>query len=63
MRGGNLNKETCEKCGKEYGVGEWWLCPHGFPRYGWHFKQGQNDARREQFFKDARENPFGNVSA
>lgn len=23
--------ETCEKCGKEYGVGAWPWCPHGIP--------------------------------
>lgn len=23
--------ERCEKCGKDYGIGDWPYCPHGVP--------------------------------
>jgi hypothetical protein len=23
-----VSTQICDKCGKEYGVGVWWLCPH-----------------------------------
>lgn len=26
-----MNTATCDKCGQEYGIGEWPLCPHGVP--------------------------------
>lgn len=50
---------TCDVCARVIPIGAWPWCPHGEPRYGWHFAQFQNDARRESFFKQAAENPFG----
>jgi hypothetical protein len=29
---------VCEKCGKVYAIGDWWLCPHDKPYYSWYFK-------------------------
>ena len=56
--------ERCDDCGGELVRGGWPWC-HGDPevhkqpvRFNWHFKQGQNDARREQFFKERAEDPF-----
>lgn len=27
------NTVTCDKCGTEYGIGDWPMCPHGKPRF------------------------------
>lgn len=51
----------CEKCGTEVKIGAWPWCPHGVSRYGWHFGQGQNDARREAFYAKRAADPFGDI--
>ena len=56
--------ERCDRCGSEIEVGSWPFCGgdpevHKQPvRYGWQFKQGQNEARREAFFKERETKPF-----
>lgn len=57
----------CKECSAESPVisvyhDYWWDCPklHDKPfSYNWHFAQGQNDARREDFFKRKAADPFG----
>ncbi len=60
---------TCIACGGEHA--KWWDCPvfdgtpkafHEHSNYGWKFKQGQNDARREAFYKQQAADPFGSAS-
>lgn len=59
--------DKCPECDGPMPIGSWPFCKgdpavHLQPvRYGWAFKQGQNDSRREQFFKDSAANPFGGM--
>jgi hypothetical protein len=57
--------KRCEECSsllrQEIEHEYWWDCPRAAEtmNYGWHFARGQNDARREDFFKRAAADPFG----
>jgi hypothetical protein len=52
---------VCESCGIEYGIGDspWCRDSHQRGVSNWHFKQGQNDARREAFYAKRAADPFG----
>jgi len=53
---------ACSQCGKVLEIGDWPFCPHGKgANYGWKWARGQNEARKEKFFKDAAANPFAGL--